>query len=36
MNQTAENSLMYTLPAIGFVAGVMALAFLCVYGVTIA
>lgn len=36
MNQTANDSLMYTLPAIGFFAGVMSLAFLCVYGVTIA
>ena len=35
MNQTAENSLLYTLPAIGFFTGVMGLAFLCIYGLTL-
>ncbi len=29
------NSVLYTLPAIGFLAGVMAIAALCIYGVAI-
>ena len=35
MNHTAEHSAFYTLPAIAFITGVMALAALCVFGASI-
>lgn len=35
MNHAAEHTAFYTLPAIAFLAGVMAIAVLCVFGVSI-
>lgn len=35
MNHPADHTALYTLPAVAFIAGVMALAFLCVFGASI-
>jgi hypothetical protein len=35
MNHPADHNALYTLPAIAYIAGVMALAVLCVFGASI-